>query len=281
MLLPYNPPPPAEGARLPSPPALWRRARDLLAALTAHIGQLTVFARRTLSLDGKREVLGWLEPLEKQVRASLILRALNFLLMTPAGRRLMRETPRSPPPRKPQPPTATGVLTIPSPGWSTIAQHRAAQAAEQAEQATAAGMRDGDPDEASSAFRVIRWRFPTDADTPQPPPRPASRTSLIALFDANPFPRLIIPSRETPPEPEARFLARRIAAVGRIIASPARPAARLARLFARLPREALQGLTETYLHTRPWWRHGVAEAYAAFAHVRRAACALLLHPEPG
>lgn len=251
MLLPYTPPPPpADGGRLPPPPSLWQRAQGFLASLAA---QFTALANPHLP-EARHEALARLEPLEKLVRALLIVRAVTFLLMTPNGRRLMRETPKSPFPQKPTPPSKRDsyILTIPQPAWSTIAQH----------QAPSAAAPPRTPSEASSPFRVCAWRFPIDFDTP---PQPADRAPQK-------------PSAR--PKSSAPDLTRRLAALTRILADPARPASRLARWFARLPREALQGLTETFVHVRRDWNHGVAEAIAAAAHVRRAAF-FLLHPEPG
>jgi hypothetical protein len=278
MLLPYDPPPPAEGGRLPPPPSLWQRARDFLAGLTARIAPLSAFAARTLDAAEQRDLLDRLEPIEKLVRALLILRAVTFLLMTPDGRRLMRDTPKSPAPEKPLPPGArdSHVLTIPHPGWSTIAQHHAASAARDTRAGRRAATAQSDAAACPSTFRICAWRFPKDETAP-PQPTPKTLPSLALLCDA-PLPGLA--TRRQNDEPEALNLARRIAALARALASPARPAMRLARWFARLPREALQGLAETFIRVRAGWRHGVEEACAAAAYVRRAT-RVLLHPEPG
>ena len=106
LLLPYDPPLPATvGGRLPSIPQLWERAKLLFTRVIDHIGSTPDFSKRwRLTRAEKTTLLGWLEPVEKLARSCLLVRALNFLMMTPEGRRLMRETPKMAMPSPPKPP---------------------------------------------------------------------------------------------------------------------------------------------------------------------------------
>src|SRR5262245_2728219 len=93
LLLPYDPPiaPPA-GGKLPSIPQLWDRAKVMFARVIDHIGSTARFSQRfRLTRTDKKQVLGWLEPVEKLARSCLIVRAFSFLMMTPQGMKLLRE----------------------------------------------------------------------------------------------------------------------------------------------------------------------------------------------
>src|ERR1700754_4950627 len=132
-------------------------------------------ARR--SAMGRNERWGlhnWLEPIEKIVRVLLIIRAITYLVMTPEGRKLLRETPKSmpePPKFAAKPAANSHREIIPYPGWHTIAANRLrpeqiekqlqqALAAE-AEHAAAEARRTGaDPTQWSCQFRILGLRGP-------------------------------------------------------------------------------------------------------------------------
>ncbi|HEX5007622.1 MAG TPA: hypothetical protein VFV70_10945 [Hyphomonadaceae bacterium] len=292
LLLPYDPlPPPAAGGRLPPVPQLWERAKVFFARVIDHIGSTGRFAQRMrLAHREKREVLGWLEPVEKLARSCLLARALGFLLMTPQGQKLRRETPKIAMPMAPhQRPAPVHKTTIPAPGWHTIAQNwRAAMEARKLDEqrgAARAALDRYDPENWGGAFRVVHWQFPEPEDKrPVPAALRKPRRVGIDIFEPDPWPSirspLDRPQRHEEKDRPALILARRIEALARVIDNPEPAIMRLARYIARLPREALQGLTEATAIPRPYWLHGGDTPRAAAAHVRRAA-EVYCYIEPG
>jgi hypothetical protein len=290
LLLPYDPPPPpAIGGQLPSIPLLWERTKLFFARVIGHIGSTSALSKRwRLSRDEKQLVLGWLEPVEKLARSCLLVRAFNFLMMTPEGRRLMRETPKMAMPSPPNPPGqksnpySTKVLM---PGWHTIAQNwRAAmeqKKLDEQREAERAARDRYDPANWGGGFRVLGWTFPEDESRSLPAAsRKRSRVG-IDFFEPNPWAAidspLSKPERESEKDRPALILARRIEALSQVIDNPDRAVMRLARFIARLPREALETLKDLNAFVRRHWLHCGRDPGLAADHVRRAAsvyCAL-------
>ena len=80
---------------LPALPDLWAEAKRLLARALAHTGAAQEIARKAhLSRSSRREIVLWIEPVEKMVRGVIAARAVIHLLMTPEGRKLLREARR-------------------------------------------------------------------------------------------------------------------------------------------------------------------------------------------
>jgi hypothetical protein len=278
---PYDPPLPAAiGGRLPSIPQLWERARHLFCRVMLHVGSTADFSRRwRLSRTSKKEVLGWLEPVEKLARSCLLVRVLGFLLMTPQGLKLLRETPKMamPAPKKPDstPPRITRI-----PIWHTVAPMARAMAERQKleeQKAAERAARDRhDPENWGGGFRVIGWSLPDDHKRAPPGKKMPQWAALLRdSLDPDPIgayhtrhpPREVV--RET--DPPALILARRIETLARVLENPAPAVMRLARYIAKLPREALQTLKDTASSRRSHWRHGADDSVSAAAHVRRAA----------
>jgi hypothetical protein len=266
LLLPYDPPlPPPAGGKLPSIPQLWERAKVMFGRVIAHIGSTATFSQRMrLTRTEKKEVLGWLEPVEKLARSCLLVRAFNFLMMTPQGRKLLRETPKMAMPEPPKPPGQqnTRSTKIPLGGWHThapyarvLAERRKLEEQRAAERAA----RDRyDPQNWGGGFRVIGWNFPED-ETRAPQKKMPQWAQLLRMsLDNTPLTPAIarpLPKTEEKERP-ALILARRIEALARVIEKPERAIHRLARFIARLPKEALEGLREQYTYARPHWLQG-------------------------
>jgi hypothetical protein len=281
--LPCDPPLPAAiGGALPSIPQLWERAKVMFARVITHIGSTADFSKRwRLTRIQKKEVLGWLEPVEKLARSCLLVRAFNFLMMTPQGQKLLRETPKIEMPKPPAPqPAPTHKTTIPMPGWHTIAQNQRAlaeqQKIEQQRAAEQAAVDRHDPGNWGGGFRVVGWRMPEPEDGQRAVPCGFQKQRLPWVEMVEPNPWLAHGSVEKKPPREkdepALVLARRIEALGRVINNPAPVAMRLARFIAKLPKEALEDLREQYTFARPHWFQGRAfDIPHAAAHARRAA----------
>jgi hypothetical protein len=115
---------------LPSIPHLWAEAKRLFARALANVGEPREIARReNLSRTMRREIVLWVEPVEKMVRGLIAAKAVIHLLMTPEGRKLLREAKRSypePEPEieapRPRPGSTVRTIRIPHPGWHTIWQ---------------------------------------------------------------------------------------------------------------------------------------------------------------
>jgi hypothetical protein len=299
LLLPCDPPlPVTEGGRLPSITVLWERAKMMFERVLKHAGSAAGFSSRaTVTRRDKTELLGWLQPVERTVRSCLIVKAVNFLLMTVEGRKLMRETPKDPMPERPQPeqslqpgPNSVGVTVIPYPGWNTIAQHRRALALRQQEQKARAeqraraqaGFDRHDPSSWTCPFRVIGWKSAHPVEDRTAPGTPAPCGVFVLGPEHDPRARSRTPVPPAPGSGTPRLalrLARRIEAVSRVLAEPDKHTRTLARYLARLPLEALEGLRETTSRVQAWWNHGSEVASQGAAHVRRAATILLYRPD--
>jgi hypothetical protein len=278
LLLPYDPPPPAAiGGRLPSIPQLWERAKVYFSRVITQIGSTASFSRRMrLTRSEKKEVLGWLEPVEKLARSCLLVRAFSFLMMTPEGRKLMRETPKMPMP-EPKRTDSTPPRITRIPIWNTHAPHarmlaerRKIEEQKAAERAT----RDRyDPANWGGAFRVLGWSYPEGQG--QQPPKKRAMVLSVSL-DPDPVGAWRTRSEPRPKDPceeqdrPALILARRIEALARVIADPEPAVKRLARYIARIPREALEPLKDAYEYRRSYWLHTGRDPLLAADHVCRA-----------
>jgi hypothetical protein len=284
LLRPYDPPlPVAIGGRLPSIPQLWERTKLFFSRVITHIGSTASFSQRMrLTRSEKKEVLGWLEPVEKLARSCLLVRAFCFLMMTPEGRRMMRETPKmampSPPkpPGQPSNPHSTKVIM---PGWHTIARNwRAAmeqRKRDEAREAERAARDRHDPANWGGGFRVLGWSFPEDETSSLPANSRKPRRVGIDLIEPNPWAAidspLSRPASEREKDSPALILARRIETLARVIENPDRSVTRLARFIAKLPREAFEPLKQLHEYRRIHWLHTGRDALLAADHVCRAA----------
>jgi hypothetical protein len=284
LLLPYDPAPPETiGGRLPSIPQLWERASLFFSRVITHIGSTASFSQRMrLTRSEKKEVLGWLEPVEKLARSCLLVRAFSFLMMTPEGRRLMRDTPKIPMP-EPKRPDSTPARITRIPIWHTHAPYARMLAErckiEQQKAAEGAARDKYDPANWGGAFRVLGWSLP-EGQGQQPPKKKLPQWAMLlsASLDPDPVgawrtrsePRVKDPCEEQ--DRPALVLARRIETLARVIANPAPAVKRLARYIARLPREALEPLKDLYEYRRSYWLHTGRDALLAADHACRAAC---------
>jgi hypothetical protein len=247
-----------------------------------------------LARKERRELLGWLEPVETLARSCLIVRAFAFLLMTPQGRKLLQDAPRIEMPTPPHQLAAQNArrgLKIPMPGWHTIASNWRAlveqRKLEEQREAERAARDKHDPETWGGAFRIVGWSFPEPEQTrPVPAQFQKLRRVGIDVFEPDPRPVAASPLTRPRPEPEperpAFRLARRIAQLGRVIDNPEPAIRRLARFLASLPLEALEPLKEQTASAGAHWRQGCGlDVRHAAAHVRRAAAVFGRKPEPG
>jgi len=287
LLLPYDRPiPPPAGGKLPAIPHLWERAKVMFARVISHIGSTAAFSKRwRLSRSEKKVVLGWLEPVEKLARSCLLVRAFNFLMMTPQGLKLLRETPKMELPgrlqQRPAPPRKT---IIPMPGWYTIAENQRARAEQQMREQQRAAEQPAveryDPETWGGGFRVVGWRMPEPEEGAVPGGFQKRRQPWIEVIEPNPWLTGGSLKERKPPHEKDRpalVLARRIEALSRVVENPGPAIYRLARFIARLPKEALEDLCVQYAYARPYWFQGRAlDVCEAAAHVRRAATVFCL-----
>jgi hypothetical protein len=254
---------------LPSIPELWDLAKRMFQNLHAKVGAATaVAARRRFDRSERREVLSWLEPVGLLVRNLLFAQALTYLLMTPEGRKLRQETPRTPPPGPPAPvqPT-TRSIRIPYPGWHTIAQHWRPEPEPPPEPAPiskSASLRDlADPASWTCSFQPMKFSaaalgYGVYRTEPKKPARPARRQQLSAMEKPHALqgPR-IEPNAAGDADPHrgAFVMARRIEALARVIAKPRPAMLRLARQLASVPAETI-ALRIRGATLRNHWRHG-------------------------
>ena len=199
----------------------------------------------------RRGLLAWIEPVEHLVRCLLVTSAITFLLMTVKGRELLRRT------RKMAIPQRSGFgraslqhaqerIVMPHPGWHTIANAPRPKPAEPAPRQEPAPAMSLDPATWTCPFHVIRWRLPED-DTAAPQlaaPRSAAFNRLLRSI-RDPY----LPGASCAPSQQGRVprhsgnpcavnLARRLEAVGRVLANPQRHILRVARYLARLPKSS-------------------------------------------
>jgi hypothetical protein len=252
---------------LPSIPELWVIAKRMFQTLHEKVGAATAIAARgRFGRSDRREVLSWLEPVELLVRNLLFAQALTYLLMTPEGRKLRQETPRTPPPGPPAPaqPT-TGSIRIPYPGWQTIAQHWRPEPEpppQPAPVSKSSPLRDlTDPASWTCSFKAMKFStaslgYEGYGPEPKKPAQPASRQQLAAMDEPLQGPRLESEAgHEADPNRSAFIMARRIEALARVIAQPRAAMLRLARQLASIPAETI-ALRARGATLRNHWRHG-------------------------
>lgn len=131
-------------------PQLWRRAAEMFGVLMQLAGSVCrIAAMQGRARRPRREILARLEPVEKLVRGLLIIEAVTWLLMTPAGHKLMRETPKSAPPGQRTPPAST-------PTMAGQAPNAAAQAG--ASTSPAHNLLHAGSETWSCHFTCLKWR---------------------------------------------------------------------------------------------------------------------------
>jgi hypothetical protein len=233
--------------------------------LNEKVDRAALARRRRLERSDRREVLSWLEPVERLVRNLLFAQAVTHLLMTPEGQKLLRETPKRQAPEPAAPETPAWKSTrIPQPGWRTIAQHwqRPAPEPEKTQPPPK-------PERLRDLTDPTSWacRFPLRLSTPgfsspgggslkktlQPARRqqPGARNEHVLHG-----PQLDTEAgSETAPGRGAYIMARRIEAVSRVIARPRPAVLRLARLLASFPAETIW-LRPRGAVLRHHWRQG-------------------------
>jgi hypothetical protein len=282
LLLPYDEAlPPTLGGALPDIPAIWARARTFFARVIDHIGSIHAFSRRpVLKRDERTNLLDRLKPVERIVRAALVIRALAFLLMTPEGVKLRRDTQKlvwPPAPEAGARPEAESEAGDPGEAQlrrRAIADHPAA--------ASALSIDCSAPAKRPSPFHVLRLRLPEEVageDKAEERDRgngEAEEEAGVEEEPGHPGDEAQSRRRATP----AVILARRIEALGRALADPDRLVPRLARFLARLPEDALEGLAG-FLHPRPGWVHGHHDLVALRGHLICACRIYCRDPEPG
>ncbi len=274
----YAPLPPAENGRLAPVPALWDRACEFMAQLMRHVGATRDVARRWhIRRRDRREVMKLLSPVEKLVRCCLIIQAATWLLMTPEGRRMVREVPKQQPPepRKPFQKVQPHRITIPHPGWNTIAQMWRPETPpppkpEPKDKSDPANWRCG--------FPVVGWNRSTrDPDAP-PERRRMTADHLIIAGDVEHAGALSLKQKHEK-HSSGLILARRIEALARVIANPEPAIRRAARFLAGVSLSVLATLEgAASSHT---WDQGRAELLHANLHLMRAVSVLARPIEPG
>ena len=270
-------------------PDLWTRAKAMFSVLMREVKSSATLARtRKLARRERTDILCRLVPVEKIVRSLLVTEALIYLLMTPEGRKLLKTTPKMP---MPSPPPPVGVqkhshkVTIPMPGWQTIAalQPRIDPRIVAPEPQTPAPAEQSAPENLSRAFRVLGWNHPQPDDQP---PKEAPRRNWITTFGDTHFPLPPKqPSKQPPPadpehDPSAREIARRIGALERVLSNREPAIRRLAKYIAGLPRDVLT-LPSGYAVDTLWWWHGRPEYFNACNLCRPAIRAFNKLEEPG
>jgi hypothetical protein len=300
----------------PAPiPAIWERVRLMFSRLIAEFGSPSKFSTRArVRCQTRKEWTSWIAPIESLVRGLLLAEASLFLL-SKAGEKLWRTArrlamPESRPRRIERQSASVSVsasVSAPAdPGLPAPIEAPPSEAADAC-----------DPNDASKwscPFRVLGWRFPEsdpgDSDLGAGPAQPAEgaggKSSLMSpLMTARPRPltpierarlahlRACEAHRLAAQRNLPGRLARRMEAVGRILANPQPYIQRTARLLARLPREAIT-VEGVCCARKTWrWRDGNDARRALWHHLAalierllaippegQAACALPA-PEPG
>jgi hypothetical protein len=146
-----------------------------------------------------------------------------------------------------------------------------------------------DPDTWSCRFRVLRWTHPRPGEPDAPASRQKPAPSLIMSLDDDPhWPTVHGPSLREPEKPDldncsdpaAASLARRIAALERIIADPQPAIRRLAKFIASLPRGMLAEPDPGQVLSL-WWWHGRPEFLNVCELEARAVIAFNRREDPG
>lgn len=268
-------------------PELWTRAKAMFGVLMREVTSAAALARkRKLGRRERTDILCRLVPVEKLVRCLLVTEALIYLMMTPEGRRLLKTAPKIP---LPSPPPPVGVkksshkVTIPMPGWQTIAALQPRIDPRIIAGETPAPVDQTSPENLSRPFRVLGWNHPQPDD---PPPKENPRRNWITTLDDSNFP---LPPKQLckqpPPaepnhDPSAHEIARRIAALERVLANREPAIRRLARYIAGLPRDVLVQPSGYAVDTL-WWWHGRPEYFNACNLGRPAIRAFNKREEPG
>ena len=264
---------------LPSLPDLWSEARRMFTRAIAGAGEPKDIARaEPLTRKTRREVLAWFLPVSTIVRRLVIAKAVIHLLMTPQGRKLMRDARLKPAPPAPEPPSpakAPHKITIPSPGWHTIYQHvrpmppptpcRAETPAEAPAEAPA-----------EDCFDPATWRYhypiarvhEAEAEDRSPAPLNHKRGPRISLLEPEPefkprSPKVL--KRSPAPRHAALRHARRFEMIRRILDDPTRTVLRVARWLAAHDPDAVE-LPRTTRLPMSQWRHGDLYADQAREH---------------
>jgi hypothetical protein len=241
MMRPYTPFIVRTFENLPSLPDVWDRATKMFGEVMARVGSPTALSKKRLKQADRFELMLWLRPMEELVRSWLISRAVTWLLMTNAGRKLMypkicalRQRPR---------------IIFPHPGWYTIAAHRAFGPEPAPEPKTF---------EPRDRFDTQNWRCRFQA-------LPMSEKSARRK-------RAIEVEAEEPATAHTRTdisTARRIEMIARVMARPDAAIRRIARQIVRLPAKALKA-REHYFKSARLWMHGEQEFYDARIHEKSA-----------
>jgi hypothetical protein len=274
-------------------PDLWYRARELFRHTLDTIGSALRLAwRQTLTRTERSELLIRLVPVEKIIRTLLVVEALTFLLMTPEGAKMRREAkpvaiPAPPGPvAKPQPMTERDRFRAMA--MQSIAAHhpridprvveREERQRREALEARKAAFYEENPFSdplRRSPFRVFGWMH----EAGLPPEYTPKRRVWAEILDAPDMLAPIHTQRPRAPETEdddgwletgpGLTIARRIAALQRVLDDPMPVIRRLARQLASMPREAFPEPAVNRFRAAEWW-HGRPEYYNATSH---AACA--------
>lgn len=282
-------------------PTLWDRVRTLFAVVIAAIGSVRDLATRdALARKERRDLLARLKPVEAIVRVLLVTEAITWLLMTPAGRALMRAAKPCAIPAPPTPPTPPPKLSPARAAFAsamraamqTIADLRPREdpriAEREAQQRRDAFLAGEIPSAAEprGRFSVLRWSHdpPPVDDTPPSAPHRGHGLVIDLWDDDRPFAANAAAARDGEDDAApAAALARRIAALQHIIENPEPAIRRLAARIASLPRDVLAAPYERHRAASLWW-HGRPEYFNAVALARTAHHAytrtLLADPRP-
>jgi hypothetical protein len=291
----------------PNLPNLWQAAGQMHERILTRItspAKLSHAAR--MPYNERLGLLAWIEPVEHLVRSLLLASAITFLLMTIKGRKLLRDTPKMAIPKRATLLRREERIVMPHPGWHTIANVRrptvtspaAPDATPPQDDAPEQSSMSLDPESWTCPFRVLRWRFP-EHDTARP--RPAAFDMLLESMRDPHLPlrasqdkRVAQSSQEKSAQPKhsprhsgnplAVNLARRLEAVGRVLANPQRHIMRVARYLARLPKGTL-GQDFELPPSRRFWQQG-REAFTGCVRLLCSAIRALNlcsapDPEPG
>lgn len=249
-------------------PALWDCAKAMLATLLAAFGSaLRLACRPITSRERRADLLRHLEPVEKLTRCLLVIEAITLLLMTPWGVRLRHTTRPGPVPEAPLKVGARKPLAAPDEAervraaMMTIAANRpridprvAEREAREKDERRRAALAEQrrlfeawDASALDGPFRVLHWVHDPGARI-----EPSRQPRACVLDDDT---LAAVPARASisldPPEDieddgltgPLVGLARRIAALERVLADPGPAIRRLARRIAAIPRG----------HFRPPW----------------------------
>lgn len=288
----HKPLPHTRGGSRPDIPSLWERAKEMLArAFTQFPPARTIAQWMRVSRRERRDFNEWIQPVEHLVRSCIIAKAAIFLLMTPQGRRMLRDTPKlddsaSKTKAMAAAQTAPHKISMPHPGWHTIAQPPRPKPTQaeptQPEKKQKPPVDPLDPATWTATFRTTKWHYNPNADD-EGAGKPAFNTGdYLTAID----PYLILPRRERKPKPDfvppALDMARRLEALTRVLADPHAAIMRTARFLAGIAPEMLRLFDTGY--NRPGWLQGDRENSDARIHAHRAVGAVvntLAQPRPG